>query len=352
MPNRLVYLAGAIGAATVLNDVRKAVRYPACDLRGKRVLVTGAAMGLGRTVALKFARRGADLMLWDINEAKLLETIEVLQKEVSGLSVRSQKVNLASRNDIYRCSQIAIETWGHPQLIVNNAGVVTGSLFLSSPDERNELTMRVNCLAHMWMAKAFLPGMIKAREGHIIDVASVAAFLPAPGMVDYAASKAGAVAFAEGLALELRSQHIDEVYVSVVCPAHIATELFKGFGFNKFYDVTLTVDEVADAVVRTAEKDHNSLVVLPNSMGVVWALKGLVNGLGGYLGLPLLRPANPMKKWNSKAAEDRWNTLDNARKGKDNNSSSREVQETEKNQGGSEVGMEETLGEGKLAAKL
>jgi len=96
------------------------------------------------------------------------------------------------------------------------------------PDEKLELTMKVNVLAHMHICKAFLPSFIKRNHGHFIAVASMAGLIGASGMSDYAASKFGCLGFYESLNLEMFERGLN-IQCSVVCPTLIDTGLFKGF---------------------------------------------------------------------------------------------------------------------------
>jgi len=115
-----------------------------------------------------------------------------------------------------------------PYFFVWQAGIVKGALIQECSDSNDELTIAVNTMAHIWMTKAFLPGMEQRGRGHFCQISSFAAYVAAAGMVSYAASKYGARGYAEGLAAELRHRK-SPVRVTCVCPSHIETELFKGF---------------------------------------------------------------------------------------------------------------------------
>lgn len=249
-------------------------------------------------------------MLWDINKEKLDECAVWLKEQVKGVAVDVMVVNLANKEQTMTRARECLSSFGSPHVIVNNAGVISGnSSFLQSDDVRNVRSMEVNCFAHMWMTKAFLPSMIERKEGHFINVASAAAFIPAPGMVDYATSKAAAVGFAEGLSLELQYQGYHNIHVSALCPAHIATDLFKGFGFGTAADSTLTVEEVANAAVAIAEGAESTCVILPKFLRLVVGLKGWTTGVGRSLGLGVA-PMSPMKQWDSTAANERWKHME------------------------------------------
>lgn len=110
-------------------------------------------------------------------------------------SVFCYKINLCERNSIYETAKRVKEDIGSVDILINNAGVVSGKNFLDIPDEKIELTLKVNTLAHFWTVKAFLPDMVKKNSGHIVTVASVAGNLAGCAMSDYHASKFANVGF-------------------------------------------------------------------------------------------------------------------------------------------------------------
>jgi len=199
-------------------------------LESRVCLITGAANGVGREVALQFAAAGCRLILWDLNREGLEETVALVNK-ASGVQCLVQVLDVSDRHEVYAKAAEA-SAWaapGHVSILVNNAGILGGKAFLDTEDERLVKTFQVNSLAHFWTCKAFLPAMIKAKQGHVVTVASVSGLTPAPLMVAYSASKHAAVGFASGLRKELKVLGHHEIRTSVVCPAHIQTKLFEGF---------------------------------------------------------------------------------------------------------------------------
>ena len=149
---------------------------------------------------------------------------------------------------------------GHVYVLVNNAGIVSGQRFLDIPDRRIELTFGVNVLAHCWTIKAFLPHMLEQNDGHIVCIASAAGYIGSPRMVDYCSSKFAARGLMEALRLELATLGKTGVKTSIVCPAHIKTELFQGFDMPLI--PSMSPPYVARQVVEAVQYNRD-LVTLP-----------------------------------------------------------------------------------------
>lgn len=266
----MAQLAVAAGAATF--GCWYLSRSAPVQLEGRVVLITGAAAGVGRLCALAFAKQDCHLVLWDLSEEGLRAVREeVLRASAAaadgrgrGRSVWTQRVDVGDRAAIYAAAaevQTLIAPL-HVSVLVNNAGIMSGRSFLDTDDEKAVAVFRVNTLAHLWTCKAFLPAMLEANVGHIVAVASIAGLIAAPGMVDYAASKFAVVGFMEGLRKELKLNPQNNLHTSVVCPAAIRTELFKGFDQPLFSP--LEPEYVAAQVVE-AVRNQTERVVLPKS---------------------------------------------------------------------------------------
>ena len=146
--------------------------------------------------------------------------------------------------------------WG----LINNAGIISGQEFLKTSDRRIELTMAVNTMAHFWTAKAFLPDMLANNSGAIVTISSAAGVFVQPLMVDYCTSKYAA----RGLSLALRSEIAalgkNGVRVGCICPAHINTDLFKGYDLM---GMTMQPEYVAGKVVECVEQGHATMMLPP-----------------------------------------------------------------------------------------
>ncbi|KAH9496186.1 hypothetical protein Btru_010427 [Bulinus truncatus] len=195
-------------------------------VRGQVVLITGAGSGLGRLMSLKFASLGCKVVLWDIDENGNKETYN--QVKNFGAEVKAYRVDLSKREEIYETSVQVKSDIGDVDILVNNAGIVTGKKFLECPDSLIEKTMAVNCNAHFWTTKSFLPSMVSRNHGHIVTIASSAGLFGISGLSDYCASKFAAVGFDESLRNELSKQKKTGVKTTVVCPFYIRTGMFTG----------------------------------------------------------------------------------------------------------------------------
>eukprot|EP00929_Paragymnodinium_shiwhaense_P030471 TRINITY_DN17269_c0_g1_i1.p1 TRINITY_DN17269_c0_g1~~TRINITY_DN17269_c0_g1_i1.p1 ORF type:complete len:358 (-),score=60.73 TRINITY_DN17269_c0_g1_i1:122-1111(-) len=287
------------------------------SLKGATVLVTGAAGGVGASVCRECAKRGASkLILWDINEAGASAVAEELRKQAvykDLKDVKVQKVNLASKTEIYEAAKQALaDAGGCVDVVVNNAGMITGEYLLQSDDRRNELTMNINTMAHFYTTKAFLPAMLDRAGGDrpraaFLNVVSMASYIGTAQMVDYACSKFAARGFSEALSQELKQLGLwDKCRVSCICPGPIKTELFKGFHIRGAAPVT--ADFVAARLADAYECDQE-LVLLPRHMAPSIILIGIAQSLGFY-GLPNPdQRVSPLANFDSTQAESIWKRL-------------------------------------------
>jgi all-trans-retinol dehydrogenase (NAD+) len=194
------------------------------QLARSTVLITGAASGLGRLMALDAARRGARLVLWDRDGAGLAALNNALP---GGTRVHLQTVDLSERTAIDQAAQATLAAGFAPDVVINNAGVVTGKTLLDASPADIERTFAVNTLALFWTTRAFLPGMLERGHGHIVTIASAGGLAGTAKLTDYCASKFAAVGFDESLRLELKRLS-SRVRTTVICPYYIHTGMFDG----------------------------------------------------------------------------------------------------------------------------
>lgn len=254
VPRAILSMYGAAGLGCFAYSMLR----PEKDLKGKTVLITGGGAGLGKAMAKEFVARGAKrLILWDINAEALQQVQAELKHQVE---VLTQVVDLSKREQIYENADKLLADVGFVDIVINNAGIVGGKPLLETPDQRVNLVFSVNTLALFWMAKKFLPSMMQRNDGHFITVSSLAGIFPGPLMVEYASSKAAAIAFNDGLRLELAKLGKDNVKTLCVCPAAMATDLFKGFEIPGMPAMSpeYVAGQVADAV-----RSQTELIIVP-----------------------------------------------------------------------------------------
>jgi len=242
------------------------------NISGQVVLVTGGGSGIGRLMCLRYARLGATVVTWDINKLGNEETVEMVKKE--GNRAFSFTVDMSSKDDIYRVAEKTKEDVGPVTILVNNAGIVSGTAVMDTPDAKIVKTFEVNVLAHFWTIKAFLPDMIKHKLGHIVNVASLAGHSGTNKLVDYCSSKFAAVGLDEAFRVELFVQgHSDYIKTTVVCPYYISTGMFAGVQ-SKLIPI-LVPEYVADSVVG-ATLTNREVLLLPWWSFMLIALKAIV----------------------------------------------------------------------------
>src|SRR5262245_26279482 len=191
------------------------------EIAGRHVLITGGASGIGRLMALEAARLRGRVSVWDINA-------ENLDKVVAELNQRGHEpargfiCDVARRERVYAVGEETRAAGGPVDVLINNAGVVSGRSLLDIPDEKIEATFAVNTLSLFWVTKAVLPDMLHRGTGHVVTIASASGRIGVAKLSDYAASKWAAVGFDESLRVELRKS-APGVRTTVVCPFYIDT---------------------------------------------------------------------------------------------------------------------------------
>ncbi len=256
------------------------------EVNGKVALVTGGAMGMGRAVAERLARDGAKVVLWDLNEDTLKSTKDEMKK--TGADVHTYVLDVTDRAKVYETAAKVKQDVGVVDIVVNNAGVVSGGLFWEVPDEKLFKTIDVNLNAIMWCTKAFLPDMIKKSSGHLVQIASAAGLLGVPGLTAYCASKHAVIGFSDTLRLELKKMKIKGIRITIVCPSFVQTGMFDGVK-PPFLNPWLTTDQMADKIYAGLRKDKY-YVREPFAVKLVPFLKGMtytpiLDWAGGVLGM-------------------------------------------------------------------
>ena len=231
------------------------------------MLVTGGASGIGRLVAERLAALGARLVLWDLDPEALHRTVPAVEAH-GRHTVAGYVCDVGDRTQVYETARRVRDEVGSVDVLVNNAGVVSGQRFLDLPDEKIEATFRVNTLALFWTGKAFLPDMIARNRGHVVTMASASGYVGVARLADYAASKWAAVGFDESLRMELR-RLAPGVKTTVVCPFYVATGMFAGVRsrFGSLLPI-LEPAAVADRIVRALRRDQRR-VVMPRLVGLL-----------------------------------------------------------------------------------
>ena len=171
------------------------------EIRGKTALVTGAASGIGRAIALRLAHEGATLFLVDIDENGLAET--AAEARACGVEVVTRRCNVAEPREVSAAVAEALSRWNGVDILVNNAGITYyGKVERMAADHWDRL-MRVNLLSHIQFTRELLPSLLARREAHVLNVCSVLGLVGMPKVTAYCTSKFGMVGFSEALRNEL-----------------------------------------------------------------------------------------------------------------------------------------------------
>lgn len=233
-------------------------------LTGRRVLLTGAAQGIGRALAKRLFGAGAQLFLTDMDGPKLAGAAKAL-------GAAATVADLRDPDQITALVAQADAALGGIDMLISNAGFARGAIDgpCSAPDEVWQDSWDVHVMAHLRAARLVLPGMRARGEGWLVNIASAAGLLSQIGDAPYSASKHAAVSLAQSLAIE----HGDEgIHVSVVCPLYVATPLL-GYDENtkdaRPNDRVLTADDVARSVMDGLQ--GNKFLILPHPEAAVYA---------------------------------------------------------------------------------
>ena len=240
-------------------------------------VITGAASGIGRALAIRFAKENiAGIAISDWNETGLLETAAEIQ--TIGVPVSSHVIDVSKLDQVQRFTDKVIERHGRVTHLVNNAGVGLFGTFEQVSITDIEWLMGVNFWGVVYGCKAFLP-MLQASKGKIINIASMAALMQAPAMSNYNVAKAGVVALSESLLVELHDQ---EVSVHVVCPSFFQTNLLDSFRgptpamkaqIGRLLEKSpITAADIADCIFNEVAKGE--FMILPHEEGrMAWDMK-------------------------------------------------------------------------------
>ncbi len=187
----------------------------------KTVLVTGGSRGIGKEIALKFAKQGYDVI---INYVSDKTDTEELKKELEANEGKALivKADVTNPEQIENLVKTAIETFGKIDVLVNNAGITKDNLLMRMSEEEFDKVIEVNLKGTFLMTKAVTKYMMKKRQGSIINLSSVVGVTGNAGQCNYAASKAGIIGFTKSVAKELASRNIR---ANAIAPGFITTDM-------------------------------------------------------------------------------------------------------------------------------
>lgn len=195
-------------------------------LKGKCAVITGAARGIGKAVALKLASLGANIVLNYRSSEKEVKEVENLIKDM-GVEVISVKGDISKLDEVENLVSVAKEKFGCIDIMVNNAGITKDTLILRMKEEDFDTVIDINLKGVFNCLKCITPIMVKQKHGKIINLSSVVGISGNAGQVNYSASKAGVIGMTKSLAKEVGSRGIN---VNAVAPGYIETDMTEALG--------------------------------------------------------------------------------------------------------------------------
>jgi len=245
------------------------------SFHGKVAAITGAGLGMGRSLAVSLAKRGCHVAISDVHEENLAETAKLAG--VHGVKVTSKRVDVAKREEVYTWADDVVRDHGKCNLIFNNAGVAYGTTVEGCDYADAEWLMGINFWGVVHGTKAFLPHLRASGEGHVVNTSSLFGLLGFPGQSTYNASKFAVRGFTEALRIELDMMNAP-VSASSVHPGGIKTNIARAarmnesvldLGVKKLEDSHLkiekqfrvTADDAADIILRGVQKNARRILV-------------------------------------------------------------------------------------------
>jgi NAD(P)-dependent dehydrogenase (short-subunit alcohol dehydrogenase family) len=251
------------------------------SIRHKKALVTGAASGIGRGIALALAREGADLYLIDVDETGLAAVVaEANECSVTAIGVRC---DLSQPDDITRVIAQMLQHWPTIDILVNNAGVAYYGPTHAMTAAQWDWLLGINLLAPIQITRELLPILLNRPEAHILNVCSVSGLVAGGRFAAYHTSKFGLIGFTEALRAEYGRRGLG---VSSLCPGPVLTNLYKTCAAAKSHKAVpepprwlcCSVDSVSRAAIRCIRRNQRIKLVGLLAYLLSWA-KWLVPGL-------------------------------------------------------------------------
>lgn len=238
-------------------------------LNGKTALITGGGRGIGRAIALAFAREGARIAV----AARTAEQVERVASEIGGDAI-ALVCDVSDPEGVKRMFSDMRERFGDADIMVNNAGVAESATLVNTTDELWHRHLSINLSGTFYCTRAALPAMLKNGWGRVINIASIAGKIGAPYIAAYSASKHGVLGLTRSIAMEVATTGIT---VNAICPGYVDTEM-----------VSRGIDQITKKTGRTAEEalDHlkqmspQNRLVTPEEVAAVALLLASDEGRG------------------------------------------------------------------------
>ena len=250
-------------------------------LRNKSALVTGAASGIGRAIALRLAREGVDLYLLDIDQVGLVDVVAAVKSE--GVEAIGRSCDVSDPQQINAGVQHIVDRWGGVDILVNNAGITYYGKTDEMSGEHSEKLLAINLNAPIHFARELLPTLLDRPEAHILNIASFYGLVGMRRLSAYTASKFGLVGFSESLRAEYARTNLG---VTAICPGFVDTKLFSTapIGTDRKQNkqppkwMLTTPEKVASRSIKAIYRNQAQVVMQPYAKLACWG-KRLIPGV-------------------------------------------------------------------------
>lgn len=237
-------------------------------IQSKKVLITGGAAGIGKIMSRMMLEKGAEVVIWDINEQNMTDTVEELSK-IGKIS--SIKADVSSPEQIKKAAEETKKRVGKVDILINNAGIVVGKYFNEHKIDDINNTININTNAPMFITLEFLQDMTDQNFGHVCNIASSAGLISNPKMSVYAASKWAVIGWSDSLRIEMQKLK-KQVKVTTVTPYYINTGMFDGV---KSIVPILKPEKAAKKIIRGIER-NKIFVGMPWNVRFIRFMQGVL----------------------------------------------------------------------------
>ncbi len=239
------------------------------DLRGRVVLITGAARGMGKLHAANFCREGSIAIITDVDEAELNKTADELKSK--GYEIYAYKLDVSDRDACFELAEKVKADLGTVDVLVNNAAVTECYAVLDLTEASVRRMTDVNYLGQVWMMQAFVPDMVERGAGHVVNMCSVAGKTGTAKMGGYCATKFALIGITDSIRLELLKSGVN---FTIVNPGFVSTGMFEG-GTVPFITSWQDPQKVSEALVKAVKKNKAEICVPRFNVHQVAFLRGL-----------------------------------------------------------------------------
>ncbi|KAH8754368.1 hypothetical protein F5883DRAFT_431484 [Diaporthe sp. PMI_573] len=261
------------------------------DWQSEVAVVTGGCSGIGQKVAEFLADEGIRVAVLDVQD---------MPKDVkSHRNIHYFRGDISSETSVAKAAELIRQNIGHPTILVNNAGIAEIHSILDTGGTWLEKMFGVNVISHWHLVREFLPDMILRDKGHIVTMASMASFVTLPSSVDYSVTKAGLLAFHEGLSCEIKHFYkASGILTTIVHPGLVKTPMTfdhwrKVHEPQRVFETMWTAEDIARQVLQQIMSKRGGQLIIPRSMTLAATIRGWPNwmqeGLRDFAGRMMVK---------------------------------------------------------------